>query len=292
MSNKRQGGSSSFFGAGMTTTASISLVLLLLGLTALVALMGQGITSYVKENMTVSVEIPSTMTEKQTAALQQQIQSSRYAKEVLFIDKEEIKQQLIQDLGRDPEEVLGYNPASSCFEIKLKAEYANTDSVKLIEKDLKSKNTFKSIIYSQEDLDLVNSNLAKIGTLTLVLALILMFISFTLIRNTIRLNIYSKRFTINTMQLVGATNAFIRKPFLQQTVLCGIIAAFLANIFITIIVYTFIIEYPEFRSLVEMKDLLIIFGVVIVLGILLTYSATFVAVNKYLKMKTNNLYHI
>ena len=290
--NNRQGSSTSFFGAGMTTTASISLVLLLLGLTALVALVGQRITSYIKENMTISVEIPESMKDGDRLKLQKELHASPFVKNITYISKEDIKQQLIQDLGRDPEEVLGYNPASSCFEINLKAEYANSDSLVVVDKLLKGKNKFKNVEYNKDDIELINSNLSKVGTIMLALALVLMFISFTLIRNTIRLNIYSKRFTINTMQLVGATNGFIRRPFVNQTVVCGIIAALVANTLITVIVYALNNEYPEIIELIAMKDLLIIYAIVLVLGILLTFAATVLAVNKYLKMNTNNLYHI
>jgi len=292
MANNRQGGSGSFYGAGMTTTASITLVLLLLGLTILIAFLGERTTSYIKENMTVSVEVRDNMKDAEILKLQKQLQKSPFVKEVSFISKDEIKKQLIQDLGRDPEEILGFNPASSCFEINLKAEYANSDSMKVIDKALKGRNVFENVVYNQDDLDVVNSNLSKVGTILFVLALVLIFISFTLIRNTIRLNIYSKRFLINTMQLVGATDGFIRRPFVKQTVICGVIAAIFANVLITIIVYAFTKEYPELLSIIERKDLLFIFLIVLILGILLTFVATIMSVNKYLKMQTNSLYHI
>jgi len=292
MAKNKHSSVNSFYGAGITTTVSITLVLLLLGLTSLIGFMGKRISTFVKENLTVTVDLPDTMNEKDILNLQKQLQATPFVKEISYISKEDIKQQLIQDLGRDPEEILGYNPASSCFEINMKAEYANTDSMKVIEKALKGKNIFSDVIYSQEDLDIVNSNLSKIATTLVVFALILIFISFTLIRNTIRLNIYSKRFLINTMQLVGATDSFIRRPFTTQTIFCGIIAAILANMLITAILYAFTKEYPELISLIKLDDLLFIYAIVLVLGIILTYLAARFAVNKYLKMKTNNLYYI
>ena len=242
--------------------------------------------------MTVSVEIRDNMKEADIVKLQKNLQKSPFVKDIAYISKEEIKKELIQDLGRDPEEIIGFNPASSCFEINLKADYANSDSMKVIEKALKGQTVYQNVIYNQSDLDMVNSNLSRIGTILLVLALVLIFISFTLIRNTIRLNIYSKRFTINTMRLVGATDSFIRRPFVKQTVTCGVIAAILANMLITVIIYGFTKEYPELLSIIERQDLLIIYAIVIVLGMLLTFAATFMSVNKYLKMQTNNLYHI
>ncbi|GAB6010617.1 cell division protein FtsX [Viscerimonas tarda] len=292
MAKNRQGGSSSLWGAGMTTAVSITLVLLLLGLTILVGFFGKRITSLVKENIAITVEISDTMKGADIAKLQNQLQNKPFTKEVKFVSKEEIKKQLITDLGKDPEEILGYNPASSCFDINLKAEYANPDSMKVVEAILKGEKVVKNIIYSQDDLEMVNSNLSKIGTALLAMALVLLFISFTLIRNTIRLNIYSKRFIINTMQLVGATDSFIRRPFVQGTVFMGVVAAIIADMLITILVYSSIKEYPEMISIIQISDLLIIYAAVLAFGILLTWLATRSAVNKYLKMKTNNLYYI
>jgi cell division transport system permease protein len=276
----------------MTPTVSITLVLLLLGLTILVGFVGQRLSALVKENITITIEIANDTKDADIVQLQNQLQKSPFTKAVTFVSKEEIKQQLIHDLGKDPEEILGYNPASSCFEVNLKAEYANPDSMKTVEKILKGRTIIKDIAYDQSDLEMVNANLSKVGMTLLILALALMFISFTLIRNTIRLNIYSKRFTINTMQLVGATDSFIRKPFIQQIVLLGIIAAALADALITAFAYYAVNEYPEIISVIRMNDLLVIYVAVIVLGILLTFLATRSAVNKYLKMKTNNLYYI
>lgn len=292
MARNRQRATTSFWGSSMTTTISITLVLLLLGLTALVAITGQRISSFVKENITITVEIPDKIKEADIRKTQEQLKNTPFVKEIHYLSKEDIKQQLIADLGKDPEEVLGFNPAFNCFEINLKADYANSDSIKVVEKELRKRNIVQEILYSQEDVDMVNKNLSKIGTILLVLAIMLMLISFTLIRNTIRLNIYAKRFTINTMQLVGATNSFIRKPFLKQTIGFGIIAAILANVLITIIVYYFTREYTEFISLLKLNDLIIIYAVVLILGIILPSLATCFAVNKYLRMNKNNLYHI
>lgn len=276
----------------MTTTVSITLVLLLLGATVLVGFMGKRISSLIKENLVITVEIPDKMGETEVLALQNKLKQNAFVKQLTYVSKEEIKKQLIVDLGRDPEEVLGYNPASSCFELKLKADYANSDSIKLIEKKLKNQKIGQNIIYSQDDLDLVNANLSKIGTVMLFLALILTLISFTLIRNTVRLNIYSKRFLINTMQLVGATNSFIKRPFIKQMIVYGLLAATLANALITAILYYFAKEYSEVLAIIRREDLLLVYAIVFLLGVLLTFTTTYFAMNKYLKMQTNKLYYI
>ena len=292
MPDKYQVKSTSFFNANVTTTISITLVLILLGLTILIAFAGKEVISFVKENMSISVKIDDSMNEEQIAKLQKQLIASPYVKEAQYISKEEIKNDLIKDLGRDPEEVLGYNPASSMFDIKLKSEYANPDSIKAIEKQLKGKVMIGEFMYNEEDIKMVNSNLSKIGIGLLVLAIILTVISFTLIRNTIRLNIYSKRFIINTMQLVGATNSFIRKPFVVNFTVCGIVAAIFANLVITALIYSATKEYNELLSIIKPENLLIVYGLVVLLGVLLTTTATIFSVNRYLRMETNTLYYI
>lgn len=279
------------FNAKVTTTISIALVLFLLGLTLLTAFASTGISSYVKENLTISVVIADSLNETSTQQVKVQLEKKKYIKAVHFVSKEEIKKQLIQDLGKDPEEVLGYNPASDCFDLNLKPEYANPDSIKVIEADLKGQNLVKNVMYSSDDMKMVNTNLSRIGAGLLVLAIVLMVISFALIQNTIRLNIYSKRFLINTMRLVGATNGFIRKPFVKGMIVSGIFAAILADIAILGLVYYFAQEYDVF-SIVSTTNLLIVFGIVLVLGILLAFLATVLAVNRYLRMKSDKYYYI
>lgn len=292
MTKNRQGKSNSFLGSGMTTTLSLTLVLLLLGLTILVGLMGKRISSYVKENIVITVELSDKVKEADVLKTEKQLKATPYFKEIHYLSKEDIKKQLITDLGKDPEEVLGYNPASNCLEIKLNSEYANSDSIKVVEKYLKQKRIAQEVLYNQDDLDIVNSNLSKIGLALLALSVILTLISFTLIRNTIYLNIYAKRFTINTMQLVGATNSFIRKPFLAQMVVYGIVAAVLASALITAMVYYVMNQYSDLISILSLNDLIIIYGIVLTLGILLTSMAAIFAVNKYLRINRNNLYRI
>ena len=292
MSQNRQFRSTSLFGSGVTTTVSITLVLFLLGLTIFVAVMGREISSFIKENLSITIELSAGTSEAAAAKLQKELNESPYVRAVTFISKDEIKKELIDELGGDPEEILGYTPASNYFDVNLKSAYANVDSIKVVEKSLKGQKIVKSFLYSEETLNMINSNLSKIGTSLLLLALILMVISFTLIRNTIRLNIYSKRFLINTMQLVGATDAFIRRPFIFKTIGYGIIAAIIANIGITARIYSLTKEFPEIITIVRIQYLVILYAIVLLLGILLPGIATASAVNRYLRMNTNNLYYI
>lgn len=267
-------------------------MLFLLGLTILVAFTGKGLAAYFKENMGMSIELTGNMDAATIQKTKDKIEANPYVKSTTYISKEEVKKQLVDDLGGDPEEVLGYDPSRSYFDVFIKSEYVNTDSIKKVEASFKDFKLTKGLSFKEEDIASANQNLSKVGSILLVLAVILILISFTLIRNTIQLNIYSKRFLINTMQLVGATNGFIRRPFIMSTVVSGIIAAILANVAITGVIYYFTNEYPELISIVTMTELLIVYGLVLILGILITVLATISAVNRYLRMTTNKLYHV
>lgn len=292
MSDKRQLKTVSLFTTGVITTISITLVLFLLGLTILVGFTGKGLASYFKENIGISIELAGDMDAASIKKVKEKIESIPYVKSTAYISKEEVKKQLLEDLGGDPEEVLGYDPARSYFDVFIKSQYVNSDSLKKVEAAFHDFKLTKGLSFKEDDIEKANANLSKIGSLLLVLAVILIVISFTLIRNTIQLNIYSKRFLINTMQLVGATNAFIRRPFILSTVVSGILAAIFANVAITGVIYYFTNEYPELISIVKMYELLIVYGLVFVFGILITILATISAVNRYLRMTTNKLYHV
>ncbi len=278
--------------AKITSIVSVTLVLLLLGLTVLTFFLGKGITSYVKENMSFSVMLNEDVTDLQITDLRKRLDAMPFVKSSLFISKEQAKEQLIEDLGEDPEELLGYNPVTDCIDIYLHSNYANSDSLAIVSKTIKAQTDVDDLLYRQEALDLVNDNLARISAILLVLSIILLFISFTLIRNTIRLSIYSKRFIINTMRLVGATNKFIRRPFILRNIGDGILAGLLANVLIMGLLYYLGEQYADLRSVLQVQDLIYVFASVIVLGIIITYLSTVFAVNHYLKMKANHLYYI
>lgn len=291
MSNNKAKGIS-FFTSGVITTISIALVLFLLGLIFLVGFTGKSFSEYFKENMAISVEIDEKAADADILALKTKLTKNPYVKEAKYISKEEIKEQLIRDLGRDPEEVLGYNPARSFYDVYIKSDYVNPDSIKLVESSLKGLKPIKNIVYSEDDISLANSNLTKVGTVLLILAAILLAISFVLIHSTIQLNIYAKRFLINTMQLVGATNGFIRRPFIGQMVLNGVVAAILANLGLTAFAYYVVKYYPELANIVSSEEMIFVYVLVLIAGIAITALAAIVAVNRFLRMTTNKLYHI
>jgi len=174
----------------------------------------------------------------------------------------------------------------------LHSEYANNDSIALISGIIKSDNNVADLLYQHEAIDLINDNLSKVMTVLLILTAVLLFISFTLIRNTIRLSVYSKRFLINTMKLVGATSGFIRRPFVVNNIFTGIIAGIIADIIIFMMLTYFSSEYAELRPVISNTDIIIIFTAVILLGVIITSIATAFAVNRYVKMKSDQLYYV
>ncbi len=275
----------------ITTTISISLVLFLLGLTALLILNSKKLSDYVKENIGFSVILKEDVKEVDIIKLQKDLDATHYVKSTKYVTKEEAAEELKKELGEDFVDFLGYNPLLSSIDVKFYADYANSDSIAVIEKDLAEYPQIKEVFYQKSLIHLVNENVKKISFIILIFSGILFIISFALINNTIRLSVYSKRFLINTMQLIGATKSFIRWPFMLRSILHGIIGAILAIGMLIIIIYT---AQKELKGIVSFQDIDIIgilFLFVIVLGIIITWISTFFAVNKYLRLKTNELYY-
>ena len=194
MTGKKKASTVRFLNAKITSTISISLVLVLLGITIMVLFMGNGLSRFVKENMSFNVMLSSEVSDVEISKVRNSLDLQPFVKSSRFISKEEAKEQLIKDLGEDPEELLGYNPAQDCIEIFLHSEYANSDSIAVINKAIRQNSNVTDLLYQQEAIDLINDNLSKVMAVLLILAAALLLISFTLIRNTIRLSVYSKRF--------------------------------------------------------------------------------------------------
>ncbi len=293
MKGKKTITSSTFFNSRVTATISISLVLFLLGVIVLLSLVAKNLSVYVKENITFDVVLDDEMSETQIQRLQKQINTIVFVKSTNYISKEDAAKQLEADLGQDPVEFLGYNPLPALIEVKVHSEYANNDSIASIQKKVKSLSTnIKNIEFRKELVQIVNDNMKKVNFIIFGLAILLLLISFALINNTIRLMIYSKRFLIHTMKLVGATNGFIRKPFIRAHIVSGIIAALVAIGMIWWLIHYASNDITGLMALIDLQTLCIVFGSVIVLGILISVTATYFAVNKYLRMRGDDLYYI
>ncbi len=278
--------------AKITSTISITLVLVLLGVTLMILFMGNSLSKQVKENVSFNVMLSAGVSDAQISNIRRRLDAQPFVRSSRFISKEEAKEQLIKELGEDPEELLGYNPALDCIEIFLHSEYANSDSIAMINKVIREESNVTDLLYQQEAIDLINENLSKVMTLLLALAVVLLFISFTLIRNTIRLSVYSKRFIIHTMKLVGATDSFIRKPFVMNNIYTGIIAGIMADGIILGLISYFNREYAAIQSVITTSDLVITFAAVIMMGALISSLASAFAVNRYVRMRSDQLYYV
>lgn len=280
-----------FFNARFTSIISISLVLFVLGLIAFIGVFANELSVFVKENIGFTVVLKDEIKSSEITKMERVIRRSPYSKSFQYISKENALKELTQELGENPEEFLGFNPLQASIEVKLHAEYANNDSIAQIEKSIRSlSGNIREFNYRKDIVEIINNNMKKMSFLLLGLAAILLAISFTLINNTVRLGIYAKRFLIHTMKLVGATSGFIRRPFVFSHVTSGIIASVIAIGMLTGLLYLIGQEYPGFYKIVTIELLLIVYGIILSLGILITMVASYFATNRYLRMKADDMY--
>lgn len=275
----------------LTTVLSITLVLFILGLLGLIVLNAKKLSEYVKENITLSVIMQEDVSEADIISLRKSIDTKPYRKSTKYITKKEAARELKKDLGEDFVDFLGYNPLLPSIEVHVNAAYANNDSLKVIQEDINTHSGVKEVYYEESLVEQVNKNMRQISIILLGFSVILILIAIALINNTIRLSVFSKRFLIKSMQLVGATQRFIRRPFLIRGIIHGLIASFLA---IAMLIGTMYLIYQNFPELINLSDVdlyLILFAGVILIGLLFTWISTYFAVRKYLKIKTNNLYY-
>ncbi len=282
----------SFLNARVTSTLSVSLVLFILGIMVMLGLLATNLSRHVKENIGFSIVLNESAGEKQINQLQRMLERSEYTKSAQYISKEEALKEVMVELGENPEDVLGVNPLPSSIEVKLKADYANTDSLLVIEQKLRSQVVVNDILYQKDLIQSVNDNMSRIGLILLALAIVLMIISFALISNTIRLSAYSKRFLIHTMKLVGATPGFIRRPFIISNIINGIVASVIAMLLLSGCVYYFMSEMENFTTLLTVPMMLSVFAAILVLGVLLTALSAYWAVNRFIRMDRDSLYYI
>jgi len=281
-----------FRSTSLITIVSISLVLFILGLLALLIIDAQKIARDVKENADVEVFLNSNAKDADVAKLQKMLDASDYVKSTAYISKDSAAKQL-QAVDTDVDVTLaGYNPLPASIDIHVKADYANIDSLSKIEKELSHYPEVKEVVYQKAFIKMMNENLKKISLVMLGFSLLLLLVSLTLINNTIRLTIYSKRFLIKTMQLVGAKQGFIRKPFLWKGVRNGVIAAVIALLMIfglIRIAQSRLVEIQE-QGLNDMNTYLILSGVVVVLGIFISWVSTYFALRRYLRVAADELH--
>ena len=279
-------------GAYLTSLMSISMVLLLLGIIGLLMLNAKTLSVYVKENILFSLIIHEDVKEADIRKFQKTLDSFKYIKSTQYITKDEAAEILQEELGENFLETLGYNPLSPTINVYLNADYAIPDSIAKIEQFfLSHSDIVQEVSYQQNLVHIINENVRRISIILLVFSAALFVISISLLNNTIRLMIYSKRFIINTMKLVGATKSFIRKPFLVTGIIQGFISAIISIVGLAFIIYTTNKELEDIISLIDYRTIGLLFLLVLILGILLSVISTFFAVNKYLRIKSVNLYY-
>ena len=274
----------------LTTLISTTLVLFLLGLLGLIFLHASKVSDYVKENIGFSIMIKDGVREAGILELKKRLDLEPYVKSSEYIPKERAADQLQEELGEDFIGFLGYNPLLHSIDLRLKASYTNVDSISRIEQKLLSRPEVKEVFYQKSLIDLINKNLNKVSFVLLVFSAIMFFIAIVLINNTIRLAIYSKRFLIRSMQLVGATENFIRLPFLEKAIANGVLSSLLAIGMLVITLYFSIEQLPELMELESPFRLAILVVMILALGIGISWGSTYMSLIKYLRIKTDLMY--
>jgi cell division transport system permease protein len=293
MRNKRAISPATFINSRVTATISISLVLFLLGLIILLSLFTQNLSVYVKENLSFDIILSDDIKDMEITRLVKKLKATDFVKSTEYISKEAAAKQLEAEIGQNPEAFLGFNPLPGMITVRLNSQYADTEMIPVIEQQIKGfSSDISNIEYRKELMELVTDNFKKVGIILFGLTAVLLFISFALINNTIRLTIYSKRFLIHTMKLVGATAGFIRKPFIVTQIFSGVIAAIIAVGLLFGGLFYLSQNVAEIGGFVDTNTLLIVSAGVLASGIFISISATYFAVNKYLKMDGDDLFFI
>lgn len=279
-------------GSNVTIVISISLVLVMLGLLSVLLLKAEQVARYVAESVNITVFLDETAKDVDILALQKSIDAEPWRRSTVYVSKEEAAKKLTEELGEDFIKTLGYNPLQPSIEIYLNAQYANNDSIAWIEKELRDDSRVKDVVYQKDMIGVMNERMGSISLVILIFSGALLVVAIGLIFNTVRLSIYSQRFLIRTMNLVGATQAFIRRPFVWRGIRNGMIGAIIA-IIITVGIVMIVDKYFRDLNLVQVADvetLGVLCAIQILLGILITWISASLAVRKFLRQSTDALY--
>lgn len=277
--------------AYLSSVISISLVLLLVGVASLLMVNAKGVSDYFKENMQVSVMMKQTVGDEEALRFKETLDGERYIKNTVFISKEQGQRELAQQLGEDFLDVFETSPIPVSIDVTLEADYVSADSLEVVRKEISRSPLVEEVIYQKSLVDALNANLNRISLVLGVFISLLLFISFVLINNTVRLSVFARRFTIHTMKLVGATRSFIRGPFLLQSAFQGLFAAFIAIIVLLGLMFVMRNEFEQLFEIFRMDLLLIVLGIVVAAGLAICLISTFFVVNKLISLKKDELYY-
>ena len=277
--------------AYLSSVISISLVLLLVGVASMLLVNAKGVSDYFKENMQISVLMKQDVSDADALEFRDELEQERYIKNTTFISREQGQRELADQLGEDFLDVFETSPIPVSVDVTLKAEYVSADSLAMVSNEIAKSSLVDEVVYQQSLVDALNANLGRISVVIAVFIGLLLFISFVLINNTVRLNVFARRFTIHTMKLVGATKSFIRAPFLVQSAFQGVFSAMIANIVLVVILFVMRNELEQLFRIFRMDLLLVVMGIVLVCGILICLISTWFVVNKLVALKKDELYY-
>ena len=276
----------------VTLCISTSMVLVLLGLVVFSVQTSRNLSQWVKENLTVTVVLDDKVSVADAKQFCETLSLRPFSKNIDYISREQALKEQTEAMGSDPSEFLGMNPFPATLELQLHSDYANADSLVWISEELRKNTRVTDVAYQVDLMDSVNRNLAKVNILLLVLAVLLTFISFSLINNTVRLSVYSRRFLIHTMKLVGASWGFIRRPFMKQGLIVGVIAALIAIAVLGGGIYALYYYEPGILMIITWRELVITALAVLAFGLVITLTCSYISVNRFLRMPAGELYKI
>ena len=277
--------------AYLSSIISISLVLLLVGIASLLLVNARAISDYFKENMQVSVMMKQSVTESDALRYKDELDKADFIRSSVFVSREQGRREMEEMLGEDFLSVFETAPIPVSIDITLNAEYVSADSIEVVKTHIMKSPKVEEVVYQRSLIDTLNANLSKISMVLSVFIVLLLFISFVLINNTVRLNVFARRFTIHTMKLVGATKSFIRAPFMVQSLFQGVFAAFVAIMAIVVMLYFIRSEFQQLFEVFRLELLLVVMGIVVGSGIIICSLSTWLVVNKLVSLKKDELYY-
>ncbi len=275
----------------LSSVISISLVLLLVGIASLLLVNARSVSDYFKENMQVSVMMKQNVSEDSARDFQKKLDRMRFIRSSEYISKEQGEREMAELLGDDFLSVFETSPIPVSIEVTLNADYVSADSLEMVKNEISRSPLVDEVVYQRSLVDTLNANLSRISLIIGIFIVLLLFISFVLINNTVRLNVYARRFTVHTMRLVGATKSFIRGPFLVQSVFQGLFSAFIAIIVLVAILFVIRKEFLQLFSVFRLELLLLVMGIVLASGVLICFVSTWFVVGKLVSLKKDELYY-
>ena len=277
--------------AYLSSVISISLVLLLVGVASMLLVNAKSVSDYFKENMQVSVLMKQNVSDEAALGFKDELDGERYIKSTVFVSREQGQRELAAQLGEDFLDVFETSPIPVSVDVTLDARYVSADSLEMVRTEISASPLVDEVVYQRSLVDALNANLSGISLILGVFIALLLFISFVLINNTVRLNVFARRFTIHTMKLVGATRSFIRAPFLVQSAFQGLFSAFIAIIILVGLMFLMRSSFAQLFEIFRLELLLIVIGIVIAAGLIICLASTYFVVNKLISLRKDELYY-